>query len=47
MSSPALVLRARVPRLAGADLALECWSADQKSDVLEKVLGRQVTIRTS
>ena len=36
-----------IPRLAGADLALECWSADQKSDVLEKVLGRQVTIRTT
>lgn len=36
-----------VPRLAGADLSLECWSASQKSDVLEKVLGRQVVVRTS
>jgi exopolyphosphatase/guanosine-5'-triphosphate,3'-diphosphate pyrophosphatase len=34
-----------IPRLAGADLSLECWSAIQKSDVLAKILGREVIIR--
>ncbi|MEO8295636.1 MAG: Ppx/GppA phosphatase family protein [Gemmatimonadota bacterium] len=33
-----------IPRLAGADLSLECWSASQKADVLETVLGRTITI---
>ena len=36
-----------VPRYAGADLALECWGAARKSDVLAKVLGREVEIRTA
>lgn len=34
-----------VPRLADDDLALECWSAGQKAEVLEKELGRPVVIR--
>jgi exopolyphosphatase/guanosine-5'-triphosphate,3'-diphosphate pyrophosphatase len=34
-----------VPRYAGADLALECWGAARKADVLAKVLGRDVEIR--
>ena len=34
-----------VPRFAGADLALECWGATRKSDVLAKVLGRDIEIR--
>ena len=33
-----------IPRLAGADLTLETYTAQQKSDVLEKVLGREVEI---
>ena len=33
------------PRLAGADLALECWGAERKADVLGKVLKRAVVIR--
>ncbi|HEU4827807.1 MAG TPA: Ppx/GppA phosphatase family protein [Gemmatimonadales bacterium] len=36
-----------VPRYAGADLALECWGASRKADVLAKVLGRDVEIRTA
>ena len=36
-----------VPRYAGADLALECWGAARKADVLAKVLGRDVEIRTA
>lgn len=32
------------PRLAGADLGLECWSAERKSDVLAQLLGREVVI---
>ena len=35
-----------VPRVSGADLSLECWGADRKSDVLAKVLGRDVRIET-
>ncbi|HEX6643752.1 MAG TPA: Ppx/GppA phosphatase family protein [Gemmatimonadales bacterium] len=34
-----------VPRYAGADLALECWGAARKADVLARVLGRDVEIR--
>lgn len=34
-----------VPRFAGADLALECWGATRKADVLAKVLGRDIEIR--
>ncbi|HET9276372.1 MAG TPA: HD domain-containing protein, partial [Gemmatimonadales bacterium] len=33
-----------VPRLAHADLALECWGAAKKADVLEKAIGRRVVI---
>lgn len=33
------------PRVAGADLSLECWGAERKSDVLAKLLQRDVVIR--
>jgi exopolyphosphatase/guanosine-5'-triphosphate,3'-diphosphate pyrophosphatase len=36
-----------VPRFAGADLALECWGASRKADVLERALRRDVEIRTA
>ena len=32
------------PRLAGADLGLECWGASRKADVLAKLLKRDVVI---
>jgi len=35
------------PRVAGADLSLECWGAERKSNVLAKVLERDVVIRTA
>ncbi|HET8623095.1 MAG TPA: Ppx/GppA phosphatase family protein [Gemmatimonadales bacterium] len=35
-----------VPRISGADLSLECWGADRKSDVLAEALGRDVRIET-
>jgi exopolyphosphatase/guanosine-5'-triphosphate,3'-diphosphate pyrophosphatase len=35
------------PRIAGADLSLECWGAERKSDVLAKVLQRDVVIRAA
>jgi len=38
-----LFIRA-VPRLAGADLSLECWGASRKAGVLEKVVGRKVAV---
>jgi len=38
-----LTIRA-VPRYAGADLALECWGAQQRADVLAKVLQCDVVI---
>jgi exopolyphosphatase/guanosine-5'-triphosphate,3'-diphosphate pyrophosphatase len=34
------------PRLAGADLGLECWGATRKADVLAKLLQRDVAITT-
>lgn len=34
-----------VPRIAGADLSLECWGAERKSDVLAKALHRDIVIR--
>lgn len=46
MTKPRLVITA-IPRLAGADLSLECWSASAKSDVLEKLLDREVVVRPS
>jgi exopolyphosphatase / guanosine-5'-triphosphate,3'-diphosphate pyrophosphatase len=33
------------PRIAGADLSLECWGAERKSDVLAKMLHRDIVIR--
>jgi exopolyphosphatase/guanosine-5'-triphosphate,3'-diphosphate pyrophosphatase len=39
----ALILRI-APRLQGADLGLECWGASRKSDVLAKLLRREVEI---
>ncbi|HEU5170523.1 MAG TPA: Ppx/GppA phosphatase family protein [Gemmatimonadales bacterium] len=41
------VLIELAPRMVGADLSLECWGADRKSDVLRKALGREVVIRTA
>ena len=32
------------PRVTGADLSLECWGAERKSDVLAKALDREVRI---
>lgn len=32
------------PRLAGADVSLECWGAQRKADVLAGLLGREVTV---
>jgi exopolyphosphatase/guanosine-5'-triphosphate,3'-diphosphate pyrophosphatase len=34
------------PRVVGADVSLECWGAERKSDVLAKVLDREVRIGT-
>jgi exopolyphosphatase/guanosine-5'-triphosphate,3'-diphosphate pyrophosphatase len=34
-----------VPRLAGADLSLECWAAERKGNVLAKLLDREIEIR--
>jgi len=39
----ALIVRI-APRLAGADLGLECWGASRKADVLAKLLKRDVEI---
>ena len=38
-----LVIRI-APRLAGADLGLECWGASRKADVLAKLLQRDVVL---
>jgi hypothetical protein len=38
-----LFIRA-APRLAGADLSLECWGANRKVDVLERVTRRKVVV---
>jgi exopolyphosphatase/guanosine-5'-triphosphate,3'-diphosphate pyrophosphatase len=35
-----------IPRVSGADLALETWGAERKSDVLAKLLGREVVIES-
>ncbi|HEX5633253.1 MAG TPA: HD domain-containing protein, partial [Gemmatimonadales bacterium] len=32
------------PRLAGADITLECWGASRKSDVMERLLDREVVV---
>ena len=41
-----LVLRI-APRRAGANMELEGWAARRKADVLQKVLGRKITINVS
>ena len=41
-----LVLRI-APRRAGANMELEGWAARRKADVLQKVLGRKITINAS
>jgi exopolyphosphatase/guanosine-5'-triphosphate,3'-diphosphate pyrophosphatase len=38
-----LTIRA-VPKQRGADLSLECWGATRKSNVLAKLLGREVVV---
>jgi exopolyphosphatase / guanosine-5'-triphosphate,3'-diphosphate pyrophosphatase len=43
LTDEALTIRI-VPRLAGADLELECWGASRKADVLAKLLRRDVEI---
>jgi hypothetical protein len=35
------------PRVAGADLSLECWGAERKSDVLARLMQRDVIIRAA
>ncbi len=41
---PTLLTIKAVPRLAGADLSLECWGAQEQANVLAKVMGREVVI---
>ncbi len=43
ITSDRLTIRA-TPKLRGADLSLECWGAAKKSDVLAKLLGREVLV---
>lgn len=43
MTSERLSIRV-TPKLRGADLSLECWGAAKKSDVLAKLLGREVMV---
>jgi len=33
--------------VAGADLSLECWGAERKSDVLARLMQRDVIIRAA
>jgi len=35
------------PRVVGADLSLECWGAGRKSDVLAKLMQREVVVRAA
>jgi exopolyphosphatase/guanosine-5'-triphosphate,3'-diphosphate pyrophosphatase len=44
---PGTLRVAALPRIAGADLSLECWGAERKSDVLAKVLDRAVVIEAA
>jgi exopolyphosphatase/guanosine-5'-triphosphate,3'-diphosphate pyrophosphatase len=44
LTADELVIRV-APRLAGADLGLECWAASRKTDVLAKAVNRDVQIR--
>jgi exopolyphosphatase/guanosine-5'-triphosphate,3'-diphosphate pyrophosphatase len=46
LTPEALIVRI-APRLAGADLELECWGASRKADVLAKLLDRDVEIRAA
>jgi exopolyphosphatase/guanosine-5'-triphosphate,3'-diphosphate pyrophosphatase len=41
---PTLLTVKAVPRYAEADLSLECWGANQKADVLAKVMEREVLV---
>lgn len=41
---PTVLTIKAVPRLADADLSLECWGAMEAADVLAKVLGRDVVV---
>ena len=43
LTADRLSIRA-IPKVRGADLSLECWGAAKKSDVLAKVLGRDVVV---
>ena len=43
LTSERLTIRA-TPKLKAADLSLECWGAAKKSDVLAKLLGREVLV---
>jgi exopolyphosphatase/guanosine-5'-triphosphate,3'-diphosphate pyrophosphatase len=45
--NPERVLLQAVPAAPGADLSLECWGATRKSDVLEKLLDRNVVIEAA
>ncbi len=45
LTADALTIRI-APRLAGADLGLECWGASRKADVLAKDLKRDVVVTT-
>jgi hypothetical protein len=44
---PDRVQLAAVPRVAGADLSLECWGAERKSDVLAKAMDRTIVIEAA
>ena len=33
-----------IPKVRGADLSLECWGAAKKSDVLARVLKRELVV---
>jgi len=46
LTGAALTIRA-TPRVPDTDLSLEIWGASRKAHVLEKVLGRRVTIATA
>lgn len=41
---PTVLTIKAVPRLAGADLSLECWGAQEQADVLAKVMEREVLV---
>jgi exopolyphosphatase/guanosine-5'-triphosphate,3'-diphosphate pyrophosphatase len=43
LTAERLTIRA-IPKMRGGDLSLECWGAAKKSDVLGKVLGREVLV---